>query len=152
VRLDQPAQTGMPVNPKWTPLKEQGLGTTMDLPSAVFSTADGHAHKSVGRKYRTSDGRAKVAVWTQRNTRRETPERYLRRTFNIPRATQDYERFTPDFAAVSGAFGGKVYYIRCNLSPQGAFHCFDLAYPVRQKNAWDGIVTRMSRSLRPLYY
>jgi hypothetical protein len=29
-------------------------------------------------------------------------------------------------------------------------HCIDLRYPVGQKRAWDGVVTRISLSLRPL--
>jgi hypothetical protein len=145
---DQPMSREWPGDPKWTALNEPSLGTTMDLPRAVFSTADGHAHKGAGRRYRTADGRAKVAVWTQRNTRRDTPASYLRRTFVIPRANVDYERFTPAFAAVSGVYGSRVFYIRCNLSPRGNLHCFDLAYPVREKKAWDVAVTRMSRSLR----
>jgi hypothetical protein len=145
---DQP-ETEMPRDPRWTALAETGLGTTMDFPRAIFSTADGDAGEGMLRKYRTPDGRAKVAVWTQRNTRRDTPADYLRRTFVIPRATLDYERFTPEFAVVSGVYGSRIYYIRCNLSPRDNLHCFDLAYPEREKKTWDGIVTRMSRSLRP---
>jgi hypothetical protein len=146
-------EVAMPGDPKWTALNEPGLGTTMDMPRALFSTADGHAHKGVGRRYKTPDGRAKVAVWTHRNTRRDSPAGYLRRTFVIPRAAVvDYERFAPNFAVVSGAYGGRVFYIRCDLSPRGNLHCFDLAYPVREKNAWDVVVTRMSRSLRPHDY
>jgi len=146
------AETEMPADPRWTALKETGLGTTVELPGAVFAKADGSAHKGVGRRYRTADGRAKVAVWTEHNTRRDTPAGYLRKNFKFPRGTVDYARFTPEFAAISGVYGHKVYYLRCNLSPQGAFHCFDLAYPVREKRSWDHVVMRMSRSLRPLYY
>jgi hypothetical protein len=150
MQQDQPGQTAMPGDPQWAAVNEHQLGTTVDIPRAVLSTPDGHAHKRVGRRYKSPDGRAKVAIWTQRNTRHDTPARYLHRTFNIPRATVDYERFTSDFAVISGLFGTRVYYIRCNLSPRsGSFHCFDLAYPVREKQAWDGVVTRMSRSLRP---
>jgi hypothetical protein len=44
-----------------------------------------------------------------------------------------------------------IFYSRCNVSPTGAtLHCFDMKYPAREKTAWDAIVTRMSRSLRPL--
>jgi hypothetical protein len=149
---DQPApatETEMPRDPEWTALAEKGLGTTMDFPRAVFSMADDDVREGAGRKYRTPDRRGKVAVWTQHNTKHDTPAGYLRRTFAIPRASVDYERFTPDFAVVSGDYGGRVYYIRCNLSPRGNLHCFDLAYPVQEKKAWDRIVTRMSRSLRP---
>jgi hypothetical protein len=144
-----PAEMNMPRDPKWSALAETGLGTTMDLPHGVFSMADGDAHRGVGRKYRTADGRAKVAVWTERNSWGDTPASYLRRTFAIPPATSDYERLTPKFAVLSGDYSGKVYYVRCNLSPRETFHCFFLAYPVQEKKAWDEIVTRMSRSLRP---
>lgn len=149
---DQPMEVAMPGDPRWAALNEPSLGTAMDLPRAVFSMDDGHAYGNMGRRYRTPDRRARVAVWTQRAASHDTPAGYLRRTFNIPRATVDYERFTPEFAAVSGVHGGRVYYIRCNLSSGGSLHCFDLAYPVREKKAWDVVVTRMSRSLRPLYY
>jgi hypothetical protein len=150
MQQDQPGQTEMPRDPQWGAVNERQLGTAVDIPRAVLSTPDGHAHKRVGRRYKSPDGRAKVAIWTQRNTRHDTPVSYLHRTFNIPRATVDYERFTNDFAVISGLFGTRVYYIRCNFSPRsGSFHCFDLAYPVREKQAWDGVVARMSRSLRP---
>jgi hypothetical protein len=142
----------MPRDPKWGAVNEANLGTTMDFPHAVFSKADGHAHKNVGRRYRTADGRARVSVWTQHNTRRDTPAGYLRRTFAIPRGTLDYERHTADFAAVSGVYGGRIYYLRCNLSAHGTFHCFDLAYPARERKTWDVVVTRMSRSLRAYDY
>jgi hypothetical protein len=146
---DQEAQTEMPEDPQWATVSEAKLGTAVDIPRAVLSTPDGHAHKQVGRRYKTRDGRAKVAIWTQRNTKHDTPASYLHKTFNIPRATVDYERFTSDFAVISGLFGTRVYYIRCNYSPRsGSFHCFDLAYPVREKRIWDPVVTRMSRSLR----
>jgi hypothetical protein len=146
---DQPAQTAMPRDPQWATVSEARLGTAVDIPRAVLSTPDGYAHKRVGRRYKTPDGRAKVAIWTQRNTRHDTPASYLYRTFNIPRVTVDYERFTSDFAVISGLFGTRVYYIRCNYSPRsGSFHCFDLAYPVRERRVWDAVVTRMSRSLR----
>jgi hypothetical protein len=148
----QLVETEMPRDPRWAAVSEKDLGTTLDLPHAVFTKADGHAHRNVGRRYRTADGRARVAVWTQRNARRDTPASYLRRTFVIPRGSLDYERSTPDFAVVSGVHTGKVYYLRCNLSPNGTFHCFDLAYPARERKAWDGIVTRMSRTLRPHDY
>jgi len=146
---DQPVQSEMPRDPRWAAVNEPRLGTSLDIPRAVLSTPDGYAHKSVGRRYKTPDGRARVAIWTQRNTRHETPANYLYRTFNIPRATVDYERFTPDFSVISGLFGTRIYYIRCNFSSRsGSFHCFDLAYPARERRAWDIVATRMSRSLR----
>jgi len=45
-----------------------------------------------------------------------------------------------------------VRYSRCNFSSEagGAIHCFDLVYPQAESRSWDAIVTRISRSLRPL--
>ncbi len=141
-------EADLPRDPKWMPFSEPNLSITMDFPRAVFSRPDGYSHQGMGRRYGTPDGRATVAIWTQRNNRQDTPVHFLNRIFDIPGATVDYERSTPDFAVVSGVYGSKIYYIRCNLSRrEGSFHCFDLAYPAREKKAWDGIVTRMSLSL-----
>ncbi len=149
MQADQMTVADMPADPRWASLKEPNLGTTLDLPRAVFVKTDGHAHMRVGRRYRTADGRARVAVWTQRNTHRDTPSGYLRRTFSIPLVTLDYDHATPDFAVVSGTYRGRVFYLRCNLSRRGNFHCFDLAYPARERKVWDRVIARMSLSLRP---
>jgi hypothetical protein len=65
----------------------------------------------------------------------------------------EYERVTPNFFAISAADQGRVYYSRCNFarSAAGRMHCIYLAYPERETKAWDGVVTRISRSLRPLH-
>lgn len=141
----------LPRDAKWTVFLEPSLGTRMDLPSAVFSMSDGPAYRGVGRQYKTADGRAAVAVYSQRNNQRDTPARYLRKNFVFPRAAVAYERITRDFFAVSGVTDGMIFYSRCNVSPAGGtLHCFDVRYPAGEKTAWDAIVTRMSRSLRPL--
>ena len=58
---------------------------------------------------------------------------------------------TPLLSRIPGTYQGAIYYSRCNSSNAGgAVHCFDLRYPEREKRAWDDIVTRISRSLRPL--
>src|SRR5262245_38206778 len=139
----------LPRDAEWTVFHEPSLGTSLALPAAVLSVSDGHAHRGVGRRFKTPDGRAKVAIYAQHNMQHDTPASHLRKTFTFPRTSLDYERVTPDFFAVSGVSGGTIYYIRCNMAPAGeAFHCFELTYPAREKKAWDGIVTRMSRSLR----
>jgi len=141
----------LPRDAKWTVFVEPSLGTRMDLPSAVFTTADGTAYRGVGRQFKTADGRAVLAIYSQRNNQRDTPASYLRKNFSFPRATVSYERITRDFFAVSGTREGMIFYSRCNVAATGAtLHCFDLQFPARERTAWDAIVTRMSRSLRPL--
>jgi len=76
----------------------------------------------------------------------------LRNNLRIARAALEYERVTRSFFAISSIREGVVYYSRCNFSwhAGGAVHCFDLTYPQQEERAWDAIVTRISRSLRPL--
>ena len=59
---------------------------------------------------------------------------------------------TRTFFAISSVRQGLIFYSRCNFSADagGAIHCFDLVYPQQEKRAWDALVTRISRSLRPL--
>ena len=92
----------LPREAKWFVFLEPRLGTRMDLPSAVFSMPDGPAYRGVGRQFRTADGRAALAIYSQRNNQRDTPASYLRKNFVFPRAAVSYERVTRDFFAVSG--------------------------------------------------
>jgi hypothetical protein len=144
------AQGELPRDAQWKVFVEAERGTRIDLPSAVFAESDGPAYRGVGEQFTTPDGRATVAIYSEPNEGRLSPAGYLRR--NKPRAALDYTRVTGDFFVVSGASDGDIYYSRCNFSRRagGTLHCFDLKYPADEKLAWDGIVTRMSRSLRPL--
>ena len=146
-----PQDVMLPRDARWTVFVEPSLGTRMDLPSAVFTMADGAAYRGVGRQFKTADGRAAVAIYSKRNNQRDTPASYLRKNFAFPRAAVTYERVTRDFFAVSGVRENMIFYSRCNVSPAGGtLHCFDLQFPATERTAWDAIVTRMSRSLRPL--
>jgi hypothetical protein len=146
-------QAGLPRDVKWTVFVELKYGTRLDVPSAVFVTSDGPATRGVGRQFKTPDGRASLAVYSQRNDARDTPASYLRKNLQSARADLDYERVTPEFFAISAVMGDSIYYSRCNFSHDAGrtIHCFDLKYPVQERQSWDGIVTRMSRSLRPLH-
>ncbi len=145
-------QAGLPRDVKWTVFVEQKFGTRLDVPSAVFATPDGPADRGVGRQFKTPDGRASLAVYSQRNDARDTPASYLRKNLQSSRAALDYQRVTPEFFAIAAVMRGSIYYSRCNFSNNAgrAIYCFDLKYPVQERESWDGIVTRMSRSLRPL--
>jgi hypothetical protein len=101
---------------------------------------------------RTSDGRAVLTIYSRENDTAETPASYLKNNLRLARSALDYERITPSFFAISSVRQGVIFYSRCNFSSEmgGAVHCFDLVYPQREQRAWDAIVTRISRSLRPL--
>jgi hypothetical protein len=150
--LAQSEQAELPRDPKWTVFVEPEFGTRIDLPAAVFAEPDGPAFRGAGQQFTTPDGRATLAVYSQRNEDRATPAGYLRKNFGVPRSALAYSRVTNDFFVVAGVDDGEIYYSRCNFSRRagGTLHCFDIKYPQREKLAWDGIVTRMSRSLRAL--
>src|SRR5689334_15324249 len=133
------------------PLPLAEFGTRAEIPSDVFSVHERSSPKGVGNVYTTSDGRAALAVYSQRNLRREAPATYLRRNYKAPGRAMDYVRVTRSFFAVSAVNQGTVYYSRCNFSARsgGTIHCVDMKYPVSEKRAWDDIVTRISRSLEP---
>jgi hypothetical protein len=135
----------------WDRYVEPELGTSIDYPTEIFSVDEGAAPRVTGRQFKSNDGNAVLAVYSQTNEG-ETPAQYVQKNFNVPRQTIDYKRVTPTFFAISGVHAGEIYYSRCNFSGQsrGAIHCFDLRYPAREKRAWDPIVTRISLSLRPL--
>jgi outer membrane biosynthesis protein TonB len=153
VALAAVPQAGFPRDVKWTVFVELKYGTRLDVPSAVFATPNGLAGRGVGRQFKTPDGRASLAVYSQGNNTRDTPASYLRKNLQSARADLDYERVTPEFFAISAVMGDSIYYSRCNFSHDAgrAIHCFDMKYPVQERQSWDGIVTRMSRSLRPLH-
>jgi hypothetical protein len=136
---------------EWTIFVEPKLGTRVQLPSDVFAVHEGPAPRGIGEQYRTPDGRAVLAVYSQPNVRHETPRICLKRNYRVPRATIDYVRVSRSFFAVSAVNEGSIYYSRCNFSREsgGTIHCFDLKYPAQEKRAWDDIVTRISRSLEP---
>jgi hypothetical protein len=152
VELAALPQAALPHDVKWNVFVEAQYGTRLDVPSAVFATPDGPANRGVGRQFKTPDGRASLAVYSQRNDMRDTPASYLRKNLQSPRAALNYERVTGEFFAIAAVMGDSIYYSRCNFSHNAgrAIHCFDLKYPAQERQSWDSIVTRMSRSLRPL--
>ena len=136
---------------EWRTFSVPQFGTRVFYPATLFSVSEGQSEKGIGQRFRTSDGRAVFSIYSQANEAGETPLTYLRNNLQRPRSNLHYERVTRSFFAISEQTKGRIYYSRCNFSNDGAIHCFDLAYPAREKRAWDGLVTRISRSLRPLH-
>ena len=135
----------------WDRFVEPQLGTSLDFPYGIFSVDEGPAPRGTGKQFMSEDGRAVLTVYSQRNPG-ESPARYVRENFKVPRQTNDYKRVAPTFFAISAVHQGEIYYSRCNFARRsgGTIHCFDLRYPAREKRSWDPIVTRLSLSLRPL--
>lgn len=130
----------------WRPYVDERTGTRVDFPSALFTSDGGPTERGIGRVFETDDGRAKFSTYTLDNEKGDTPRSYLRKFLKVNPSTIDYRRVTDRFFAVSGVRDGEVYYSRCNF--HGAMHCIYISYPERELRAWDGIVTRISLSLR----
>jgi hypothetical protein len=113
-------------------------------------TPAGAAEKGIGRRWATADGRAGLSIYSLRNRERYTPAGYLERYLKDRPSEIQYKRVANDFFAVSKYSGRKILYRRCNFSLQ-TIHCIDLSYPSDEKSQWDAVVTRISRSLRPLH-
>jgi hypothetical protein len=136
----------------WQTFTVPDFGTQVEYPAGIFAVSDGAAEKGVGQRLRSADGRAILTVYSRDNEAEDTPASYLKNNLRLPRSALDYERVTPTFFAISSVRQGLIFYSRCNFSSDagGVLHCFDLVYPQREQRAWDAIVTRISRSLRPL--
>ncbi len=130
----------------------QASARKVEYPAAIFEVSDGRAEQGIGERLRSADGRAVLTIYSRENDTAETPATYLKNNLRLARSALDYERVTPSFFAISSVRQGVIFYSRCNFSSEmgGAVHCFDLVYPQREQRAWDAIVTRISRSLRPL--
>jgi hypothetical protein len=136
---------------EWTTFVEPKFGTTLQIPTEVFSVQQGKSYRGIGEQYTTKDRRATLAVYSQENLRKDTPQTYLNRNNLVPRRMIQYVRVTRWFFAISAAMKGTIFYSRCNFSPRSStIHCFDLKYPASEKQAWNNVVTRISRSLEPL--
>jgi hypothetical protein len=128
----------------------EAYGMKFDYPTNIFPVDDGPAVNGVGRKLRSADSSAGLMFYVESNWERDTPATFVSSRLKVPLAKLDYKRITNQFAVVSGARGGRIYYSRCNFpeGPSGPRHCIYVNYNEREKRAWDSIVTRMSLSLR----
>jgi hypothetical protein len=131
--------------PDWSIYR--GSGLTVDYPSAVFTVHGGEPSIGHGSELQTADGRARLMIYSLDNPAKLTPRRYLDEHLSVSMGAFDYRRITDRFFVVSGIKENKTYYSRCNFG-RGAVGCVYIQYPENETHAWDGIVTRISRSLR----
>ncbi|MET4278530.1 MULTISPECIES: hypothetical protein [unclassified Bradyrhizobium] len=128
---------------RWTKYTIPQTGTSMDLPSSIFTEEAGRPD-GYGQRFRTADGRADLTIQAAPNVANDSPASFLAKKHPPPRI--QYKRVTPRFFAVSSYKGDKVWYNRCNFSGR-LVHCVLINYPAEEERAWDNVVTRMSLSL-----
>jgi hypothetical protein len=146
------AQTALPelASPRWAMFSDVA-GMAVDYPSNIFSVDAGASPRGTGRRLQTADGQAEFMLYMSPNSDHQSPRGYVRKNLAVPRARLDYTRITGRFFVVSGIDSRRVFYSRCNYprGPAGPMYCIYLLYPQAETRAWDAIVTRISRSLRP---
>ena len=118
-------------------------GASVDLPRAIFSKDVGQTDKGYGRRFTTRDGHATFALQSIGNAAQESPAEFLaKRT----RPNIVYKRVTPRFFVVSSFRKDLIWYDRCNFAGR-VINCIMVNYPADEKRQWDGVITRISRSL-----
>jgi hypothetical protein len=125
-------------------------GTSIEYPNDIFSSPE---RAQIGKAYVSRDGRARIHMYSMPNPKGLTPAEFMRSQFPGPRSMLTYDRVARNFFAISTRRQGMIIYMRCNFSPYqgGTLHCVDIRYPQNEKTAWDDVVTRISRSVRPLH-
>lgn len=129
---------------RWETYTIPETGTSVDIPSSIFSEQAGDPPEGYGQRFQSADGRAELTIQASAIDSSVSPASFLAKQHPPPRI--QYKRVTPRFFAVSSYKGDKVWYDRCNFS-KGFVHCVLINYPAREERAWDGIITRISMSL-----
>jgi hypothetical protein len=133
--------------PNWRFIND-GHGTEVDFPADLFSVEVDASPYPQGRAFQTADGRAALWLYLQGNEVADDPRDFVEHNLKLPRGTITYKRITDRFFVVSGVHGDDIYYSRCNFSPTRHMHCAYLVYPNSEARDWEGVVTRISLSLR----
>jgi hypothetical protein len=124
-------------------------GTRIEFPADIFSVRNPAER---GEAFTRGDGRASIQMYSLPNPKALSPSEFMRKEFPGPRSILTYDRVARNFFALSTRRDGVIVYMRCNFSRArgGTLHCVEIRYPENERAAWDGIVTRISRSVRPL--
>lgn len=133
---------------RWSTYTNPRFGTTADYPTNVFTVRDPPPVNGDGQTFRNRDGRAKLSIYGKRNVELDTPRTYVEKYPDL--RDTNYQRVTRDFFVVSRARKGIILYDRCNFprNRDGIIDCISLTYPAEEREAWDSVVSRVSRSLR----
>ena len=132
----------------WRQLFYPEHSLSLSFPTHAFDPASA---SNDGRSvvFYSPDRRSELSVASVLLQTGETPGQVLRRTANEGVANFTYKRSTNTFFVASGYWKDIVFYRRCNfVTGRTRAPCFELRYPASEKQRWDAVVIRMSRSLR----
>jgi hypothetical protein len=124
-------------------------GAAVEVPVTILSKEAELPEGGLGSRFTTGDGRADLTVQAFPNSANDSPAMFLAKM--RPPSGILYKRVTPSFFVVSSVRNDRIWYNRCNRSADdesgGYMNCILINYPAAEKRQWDGIVTRISRSL-----
>jgi hypothetical protein len=136
----------------WQTFQVKEFGTTVDYPAIIFSEPAGAAEKGTGQRFNSADGRSTFTIYALEKAGGDTPASYLRKNLRMPRSALDYERVTRSFSP--SPWSGRARCSTAAATSQAATAARCIASTWSTRRTWlgpgDGIVTRISRSLRPL--
>ncbi|MEH2500815.1 hypothetical protein V1294_007294 [Bradyrhizobium sp. AZCC 1678] len=130
---------------EWRRYEIPSTGTSVDMPVSIFTRDAGQPEGGTGRRFFTNDNRADLTVQSVPNPDNDSPATFLAK--KRPPAGIIYKRITSDFFVVSSIRNDRIWYNRCNRG-NGTMDCVMINYPVAEKRQWDGVVTRISHTLR----
>jgi hypothetical protein len=144
------AATTATAKERWETYANPRFGTSADYPADLFTQLDAPPDNGDGQRFHTADGSAELAIYGAWNADNDTPKSYVENYVEEDGAGISYRQITDRFFVVSGTKDGKIFYQRCNFltQPDAVVHCFEISYPEQEKEKWDAIVARVSRSLR----
>jgi hypothetical protein len=133
---------------QWDTYANPRFGTRLTYPSDLFASRV-ESDNGDGVTMSAADG-ATLAVFGAHNATEATPAQYVR---GLVRGGGRYSHISyrlvrPRLAILSGTSGGKIFYERYSFLSDGTIHAFVLQYPLAARSRYDGLVARISASLR----
>jgi hypothetical protein len=129
---------------RWATYTNVRFAFAVDYPRDIF-TGYAEADNSAGAIFKTDAPWVEMRAWGSYNVEKKSPRATVAEYY-AGRAL-DYSSVKRDSFVVSGSERGAIFYDRCNFTGDRVV-CVNLVYPAAQKDKWDKIVARMSRSLR----
>lgn len=100
-----------------------------------------------GREFLSSDRQTKMLVYGTENPNNQTLAQMYADEINKGGRTVTYKVLRGGFFAISGYDGSNIFYQK-TLFKNSQFMTFNITYPTAQRNVYDRIVTRASKSFR----
>jgi hypothetical protein len=129
---------------RWATYTNVRYAFAVDYPRDIF-TGYAEPDNSDGATFKTDAPWVEMRAWGSYNVEKKSPRATVAEYY-AGRAL-DYSSVKRDAYVVSGIERGAIFYDRCNFTGDRVL-CVKLVYPVGQKDKWDKIVARVSRSLR----